>query len=92
MFRKFMAEDRGMLFTYPIDTKAPFWMKNTLIPLDIAFIDNQGTIVGLDTMTPLTLTPHGPDKLYRFALELNAGFFAKYDVKIGDKVLAISNK
>jgi uncharacterized membrane protein (UPF0127 family) len=66
----------GMLFAFPSDSHSGFWMKNTLIPLDIAFFTAAGELVGVRTMVPCTEEPcptYGVDGAYRFALEVPAG-------------------
>ncbi len=85
-----MEENNGMIFTYPAPvTKLCMWMKDTKIPLDVAFIDGNGKIVNIETMKPMTTDNHcntgGP---IFYALEMNAGWFAKNNVKPGD---ALSN-
>ncbi len=80
--------DRGMIFVFDRSVRDGFWMKNTIIPLDIAYIASDGTIVTIFTMTPLD-TRHGvyaPTGPYRYALELNAHRFADLGVKAGDRV------
>lgn len=86
MFRREMGPDNGMLFVFPDIDQRYFWMKNTLIPLSIAFIDEKGTILNVLEMPPQTeqtFPSKGPAK---FALEMNAGWFTKAGVKAGDKV------
>ena len=82
MCRRAMDPDAGMLFIFEDLTRAPFWMKNTLIPLSIAFLDNRWHVVGLDDMrvapNPADPPPGdtwSPAKAYRYALEVNQGFF-----------------
>jgi uncharacterized membrane protein (UPF0127 family) len=86
MQRASMPEDAGMLFVFPADTDGPFWMKDTLIPLSIAFIALDGTIVSIKDMQPQTEDLHSPGARYRYALEVNQGYFARAGVKVGDKV------
>jgi len=80
--------DRGMLFVFNRSVRDGFWMKNTIIPLDIAYVASDGTIVTICTMTPLD-TRHGvytPTAPYRYAIELNAHRFADLGVKAGDRI------
>jgi len=79
---------RGMLFVFDFSTRQSFWMKNTVIPLDIAYISRDGTIVGVFTMAPLDEAhdKYSPDELYRYAIEANAGVFAKLGLKPGDRL------
>jgi uncharacterized membrane protein (UPF0127 family) len=89
MCRPQLDADAGMLFVFPTPTEVAFWMKNTLIPLSIAFIDSDWHIVGLMEM-PVAADPssddprkfplYGPQKPYRYALEVNAGFFAAHGI------------
>jgi len=86
MCRPALDPDAGMLFVFAAPTRASFWMKNTLIPLAIAFMDSDWHIVRILEM-PVASDPtagpfptYGPEKPYRYALEVNAGFFAKHDL------------
>jgi len=92
MCRNSLAADAGMLFVFGDDTTVPFWMKNTLIPLSIAFIDNKLRIVGLLDM-PVAADPssdeiptYGPKAKYRYALEVNQGFFVQHGIDATAKV------
>ena len=86
MYRDRLAADQGMLFVYPELEERNFWMKNTRIPLSIAFIADDGTIVNIADMAPqqTTLTPSL--KPVRYALEVNRGWFRDHGVKEGDRV------
>src|SRR5437870_10989922 len=75
MFRTELAEDAGMLFVFPGDVDYAFWMQNTLIPLSIAFIAADGRIVDLQDMQPRSTELHVPAARYRYALEVNQGYF-----------------
>ena len=86
MFRPSMPEDAGMLFVFPGDFQGGFWMMNTLIPLSIAFIAADGRIVHITDMQPQTTETHQPPVPYRYALEVNQGFFARAGIKPGDRV------
>ena len=86
MFRESMPANEGMLFTFDRPGQQCFWMKNTLIPLDIAFVDDAGTIVNLDRMKPQTLDGHCSEKPVRYVLEMNDGWFAKRGIKAGSKL------
>lgn len=79
---------RAMLFVFPQDqpTRNGFWMKNTIIPLDIAYIRRDGTVVSTHTMVPLDLRTVQPDGPYRFALEVNANLLSQLGVQAGDRV------
>ena len=86
MFRKAMPTNDGMLFQF--DQAAPqcFWMKNTLLPLSIAFIDDDGVVVNIDDMKPQTLDSHCSAKPVRYVLEMNEGWFAKRGIKPGSRL------
>jgi uncharacterized membrane protein (UPF0127 family) len=87
MFRKTMPGDEGMLFIFEHPQMQSFWMKNTYLPLDIAFISEQGVIINIRTMKPLDEGPR-----YRslapalYVIETNAGWFEQNGIKAGDKV------
>ena len=86
MFREELAEDGGMVFVFPEDTEAGFWMRDTLIPLSIAFIAADGTIVDIQDMEPLSEDTHRPAEAYRYALEVNQGWFQQNGFDVGDRV------
>ena len=87
MYRTALGEDRGMLFVYPDEEQRTFWMKNTLIPLSIAFMDSKGRIVDIQDMKPLDDDPpqYASVEPARYALEVNRGFFEERGVKVGDR-------
>jgi uncharacterized membrane protein (UPF0127 family) len=87
MYRTALAEDRGMLFVFEGEQTLSFWMKNTLIPLSIAFIDSEGRIVDIQDMQPLDDEPpsYVSAEPARYALEVNQGFFEKRGVTVGDR-------
>jgi uncharacterized protein len=88
MGRTTLGENRGMLFVYPDEEVRAFWMKDTLIPLSIAFIDSQRRIVDIQDMKPLDDEPphYVSAEPAQYALEVNQGFFEKRGVKVGDRV------
>jgi len=86
MFRESLAEERGMLFVFAQETKAGFWMKNTKTPLSIAFIDGEGTILEIQDMEALSEDLHRPAEPYRYALEVNQGWFERRGLGLGDRV------
>jgi len=89
MNRTSLDADGGMLFVFDEDVDAAFWMKDTLIPLSIAFIAADGEIVTIRDMEPCTADPcdvYGSDAPYRTALEVNKGAFAEWGVEVGDRV------
>lgn len=86
MERRSLAANRGMVFVFDRPVQNPFWMKNTYIPLSIAFVSADSVIVDIQDMEPLTLDLHHPAAEYLFAIEANKGFFAEKGVKVGDRV------
>lgn len=86
MGRDSLPEDHGMLFVYPEQRILSFWMRNTRIPLDIAFIDQRGTIVDVQTMAPHTEEMHRSREPAMYALEMEAGWFEEHGVGVGDRV------
>lgn len=86
MFRTAMGANEGMLFVNADSGVRCFWMRNTLIPLTIAFIADDGTIVNLADMKPLDESSHCSAKPVRYVLEMNQGWFAEHHVKAGHKL------
>ena len=87
MERTALGENRGMLFVYPDEEVRSFWMKNTLIPLSIAYMDADGRIVDLQDMKPLDDDPphYVSAEPAQYALEVNQGFFEEHGVKVGNR-------
>ena len=86
MFRERLPADAGMLFLFPADETKGFWMRNTRVPLSIAFIGAGGRIQEIRDMQPLDETSVRPAHAYRWALEVNQGWFARNDVEVGNHV------
>jgi uncharacterized membrane protein (UPF0127 family) len=86
MERKHLGQNEGMLFIFETEDYHGFWMKNTLIPLSIAFIDKEGRIVRITDMKPLTLVSHTPPKPILYALEMKKGWFSANGINVGDIV------
>lgn len=86
MYRQELAQHRGMLFVFPDAATHCFWMKNTLIPLSIAFLDEAGRIVNIAEMQPQSEDNHCAARPVRFALEMNRGWFAQRGLKVGDVI------
>ena len=86
MFRKTMGTNDGMLFIFDEPRQQCFWMKNTLLPLSVAFIDDSGVVANIDDMKPQTLDSHCSTKPVRFVLEMNVGWFDKRGIKAGSKL------
>ena len=81
-----VADDQGMLFVFPDERYLGFWMKNTIISLDIAFARTDGTIVTIRTMPPLTLRTFSSIEPAMFALEVEAGTFERLGICEGDLI------
>jgi uncharacterized membrane protein (UPF0127 family) len=86
MHRKSLGADDGMLFVFDEPAYHSMWMKNTLIPLSVAFIDAQGVILNILDMEPHTETPNMSAGPSVYAIETNKGWFARKGVKAGDRV------
>jgi uncharacterized protein len=87
MYRTSLPEDGGMLFVFPEQSQQSFWMKNTLIPLDMLFIDSDGRIVGIHPdAVPLSEAPISVGKPSTYVLEVNGGWAARHGVHPGDTV------
>jgi uncharacterized membrane protein (UPF0127 family) len=87
MYRTSLGKDRGMLFVYRRELPLTFWMKNTRIPLSIAYIDSEGRITDILDMKPLDDKPphYVSSEPVQYALEVNQGFFDEHGVKVGDR-------
>lgn len=86
MFRQEMPQHEGMLFVFEYPAQQCFWMKNTLLPLAVAFVADDGTIVNIDEMQPQTLNSHCSAKPVRYVLEMNKGWFSKKGIKAGARL------
>lgn len=86
MNRSTMGVSDGMLFAFEAGATQCFWMKNTMLPLSIAFIGDDGAIVNIIDMKPQSLESHCSTKPVRFALEMNQGWFTKRGIKAGTKL------
>ncbi len=89
MFRERLAKDSGMLFVYPTERPRSFWMKNTPLPLTIAYLSAAGEVVSLKDMQPLTTRPVLSGKRAMYALEMEQGWFAAHGVKVGDTITGL---
>ena len=83
MYRKHLGSSQGMLFCFSSEDYYPFWMKNTYVPLDIAFINNEGKIVDIRSMTPLSTRRVSSRIPFSYALETNQGWFKENSITIG---------
>lgn len=87
MFVEKLPEDRGMLFLFPNERQQSFWMENTLIPLDMFFIDAQWNVVGVvENAEPLTRSPRQVNGVSQYVLEVNAGFARQHGFGAGTQV------
>jgi len=86
MYRQQLAPNQGMLFVFPFTAGHCFWMKNTPLPLSIAFLDESGRIINVDEMAPQTEDNHCPRQPARYALEMNAGWFAARGLRPGVQI------
>ena len=86
MYRKQLPDGNGMLFVFDRDQQLSFWMKNTVIPLSIAFIASDGSIVEIKDMQPHDLSSVQSSRSVRYALEVPQGWFGRVNVKPGDVV------
>jgi len=86
MYRASMPQNAGMLFIFDESTQHCMWMKNTLIPLSVAFIDEKGAITNIEDMKPQTEDSHCASRAARYALEMNRGWFAAHGIKPGSRI------
>ncbi len=86
MLRKELAGNDGMLFVFEQPDVQCFWMRNTLLPLSIAFIADDGTIVNIEDMAPQTDDTHCSKKPVRYALEMAQGWYDSHGMKAGRKI------
>ncbi|WIM06642.1 MAG: DUF192 domain-containing protein [Candidatus Nitricoxidivorans perseverans] len=89
MHRKSMGVQRGMLFVFDAPSPQCMWMRNTLIPLSVAFLDEQGRIINVEEMRPRTEINHCAARPAKYALEMNAGWFRQRGLKAGDAIGAV---
>jgi uncharacterized membrane protein (UPF0127 family) len=89
MYREKMKINEGMLFVFPAPATVCMWMKNTLLPLSVAFIDEDGKIINIEDMKPQTQDSHCSRKMARYALEMNQGWFKQKNIKPGMMIGAL---
>ena len=89
MMRERLAPNHGMVFVFDDKSQHCFWMRNTLIPLSIAFIEDDGTIVSIADMAPKSDASTCPPRAVRYALEMDQGWFAKRGVAAGMKITGL---
>ena len=86
MNRRSMATNQGMLFVFTHPDRHCMWMRNTLLPLSVAFLDEQGRILNIEDMKPQTENNHCASSPARFALEMNQGWFVSKGIKVGQRI------
>jgi uncharacterized membrane protein (UPF0127 family) len=91
MHRKSMASNHGMLFVFPQAARYCMWMRNTFLPLSVAFIDDEGKIINIEDMAPQTEDNHCAETPARFALEMNRGWFAEKGIQAGERIGGLQN-
>jgi uncharacterized protein len=89
MMRERLAPNHGMLFVFEDKSQHCFWMRNTLIPLSIAFIEDDGTILSIADMSPKSEASTCPPRAVRYALEMDQGWFAKRGIAAGNKITGL---
>ena len=86
MYRRAMGPNEGMVFRFPNPRQVCMWMKNTYLPLSVAFVDEDGKIINIEDMQPETEIAHCAKRSARYALEMNQGWFRKKNIKPGTVV------
>lgn len=86
MYRNKLEDNEGMLFVFPKEKRLSFWMKDTRIPLSIAFIKADGRIIQIESMRPYSLDTHVSREKVKYALEMNDGWFKAHNIKVDDAV------
>lgn len=89
MFRKSMGANEGMLFVFDEPARICMWMKNTYLPLSVAFLDKEGRIINIEDMQPQTTDSHCAAKPALYALEMNQGWFKKKNILAGTRVMGL---
>jgi uncharacterized membrane protein (UPF0127 family) len=89
MFRQSLGENDGMLFVFPRPQRYSMWMMNTDIPLSVAFLDEKGVILNIADMMPRTTTVHSSAGAAKYAVEMNLGWFAKRNVRPGERIYGV---
>lgn len=89
MNRRVLAPQQGMLFVFPEQRAHCMWMRNTFLPLSVAFLDQQGRVINIEDMEPQTEDNHCAAGQARFALEMNKGWFAAKGIKPGARINGI---
>jgi len=91
MFRSSLSENAGMLFIFPQSAYYSMWMKNTMIPLSVAFINDSGVILNIEDMKPYSLAAHHSAGRVKYALEMNQGWFEERKINAGARVVGLEH-
>ena len=86
MYRRSISKDYGMLFIWPYERKQCMWMKNTYVPLSVAYIDIRGKIIEIYDMVPFSKDSVCSTMAAKYALEVNSGWFEEKNINIGDSI------
>lgn len=89
MYRESLEKNSGMLFVFTEASYYSMWMKDTYIPLSVAFIDEQGIILNIEDMQPETRTSHDSEGMAKYALEMNKGWFVARKISAGARVTGL---
>ena len=89
MNRRSMGANQGMLFVFPQNDRHCMWMRNTFLPLSVAFLDEEGKIINVEDMKPQNDDSHCAARPARFALEMNLGWFSSRGLKPGQRIAGI---
>ena len=92
MYREYLPQNSGMYFIFEKTKVVHFYMKNTKMPLSIAFIDEDGIIISIRDMKPFDTLPISSVVPVKFALEMNQGWFENNGIRVGDKTILNGNK
>ncbi len=90
MHRQFLPKNQGIIFVFEQTAHHCMWMRNTLIPLSVAFIDQNGIILNIIDMLPMNETQHCATHPVKFALEMNQGWFSQRGVQPGQRVIGVT--
>lgn len=86
MYRRILPTNHGMLFVFAQPTQFGMWMKNTVLPLSVAFLDENGVVINIANMKPQTTDVHATARPAKFAIEANLGWFKQHHIKAGIQV------
>jgi uncharacterized protein len=92
MYRRVMGPNEGMVFLFDAPASVCMWMKNTYLPLSVAFIDKDGKIINIEDMQPETLDSHCAKGLATYALEMNLGWFKQKNIKAGARISGLPQR